>query len=272
VKLHNHRLTDGSFVEDAGFFAVPGAHLYTVLHQVTDPVARILLVGPFTSDRHNSYHPWVRWARYLAARQIEVLRYDYRGVGESTGTFEEMNFEKWVEDVQLLAEWVTNHLSDVPLVLHGLELGAILAGKCFHEGVGDALLLWSPPGIANQALRSTLLQSAGLKQLFQSAEDRKPAAAYIKQLEQGLSVEVNGYQWSSQLWLDSFDVSLPPDLRDEKRAALTYSRPVKISVLGKDASPLVKPFLGYLEVKDFEWLFSLNHEWIISALALQTGG
>jgi hypothetical protein len=30
-----------------GYFRVPGAHLYTVLHRVEDPVARILFVGPF---------------------------------------------------------------------------------------------------------------------------------------------------------------------------------------------------------------------------------
>ena len=55
--------------EHAGYFEVPGAHLYTVLHEVKDPVARVLLVGPFASERHISYLPWVRWARYLAARQ-----------------------------------------------------------------------------------------------------------------------------------------------------------------------------------------------------------
>ena len=71
-----------SLAERAGYFPVYGAHLYTVLHEVPNPVARVLLVGSFASERHTSYLPWVRWARYLAEQQIEVLRYDYRGVGE----------------------------------------------------------------------------------------------------------------------------------------------------------------------------------------------
>ena len=101
TQLHS----DSALLECAGYFNVSGAALYTVLHEVADPVARVLLVGPFASERHFSYHPWVRWARYLAARGIEVLRYDYRGVGESTGRFEEMGFDHWSEDVDLLADW-----------------------------------------------------------------------------------------------------------------------------------------------------------------------
>jgi predicted alpha/beta hydrolase len=66
-----------------------------VLHRVKEPMARVLLVGPLASARHYSYTYWVLWARYLAQRGVEVLRYDYRGVGESEGVFEEMSFDHW---------------------------------------------------------------------------------------------------------------------------------------------------------------------------------
>ena len=92
--------------ERAGYFPVPGAHLYTVLHEVEAPVARVLLIGSFASERHTSYGPWLQWARYLAARRIEVLRFDYRGVGESTGEFSEMSFRSWVDDVERLSAWL----------------------------------------------------------------------------------------------------------------------------------------------------------------------
>ena len=83
--------------EQPGYFEIAGEHVYTVVHQVEAPVARVLLVGPFASSRYHSYIPCVRWARYLAAKGIEVLRFDYRGVGESTGKFEQMGFSDWME-------------------------------------------------------------------------------------------------------------------------------------------------------------------------------
>jgi hypothetical protein len=182
-----------------------------------------------------------------------------------------MSFDKWSEDVQLLVEWFSSRPPRLPLLLHGLELGGILAGRNFHHGNGDALLMWSPPANANEALRSTLVQWAGLKQMLDSPENRTPASEYIKQLQQDSLIDVQGYQWPGSLWRDSINFDLPPDLSDETRANLLYKRPVKSVKLGKDASPLVKPFRGYVEVKDFSELYAANFDWIREALALATG-
>jgi hypothetical protein len=256
--------------EQARYFPVPGAHLYTVLHHTPDPVARVLFVGPFASERHFSYHPWVRWARYLAARQIEVLRYDYRGVGESTGAFGQMTFEEWDEDVRLLAEWLNRRSPGVPLILHGLEMGALLAGRAFEGGIGDSLLLWAPPATANQALRSSLLLWAGLEQMWESSNNRTSASEYIRQLEQGSSIEIQGYEWSSRLWCDSFHVHLPAAMRNESPSCKLYGRPVRIVNLNRHAAPLVKPHLMYHELRDLSHIYSTNFEWIGSLLAQPT--
>ena len=216
----------------------------------------------------------MRWARYLAARQIEVLRYDYRGIGESTGSFDEMTFEDWLEDVLLLSGWMNRRLPRVPLILHGLEVGALLTGKAFHAGVGDALLLWSPPVNANQALRSTLLRWVGLEQLLRYSDQRVTASDRIRELEQDFPVEVEGYQWSPRLWRDSFNFQLPSDMGDEESASRKYSRPVRIVMLGADAAPLAKKGIvgGGDEIKDLGWLYSDNFGWMNETMAISMRG
>jgi len=268
-QVHSNKLLS----ERAGYFPVSGAHLYTVLHEVKNPVARVLLVGPFASERHNSYLPWIRWARYLAEENIEVLRYDYRGIGESTGDFEQMTFEDWSHDVRLLSAWFESRAPHVPLVLHGLGLGAILAGRAFDEGIGEGLLLWSPPANANQALRATLMRWVGLEQIFKFGRDQKPASDYIRELEQGSSLEVDGYLWSAALWRDSLRFALPAALAGDESAARAYKRPVRIIKLTSDAGPLAKGGrVGFDDLKDFTWLFAPNRVWVVEAASQSSRG
>jgi pimeloyl-ACP methyl ester carboxylesterase len=259
--------------EQAGYFPVPGAHLYTVLHAIEHPVARVLLVGPFASERHNSYLPWVRWARTLAAENIEVLRFDYRGIGESTGNFEQMTFADWTQDLDMLRTWFAARSPQAPLILHGLGLGAVIAGNAFHAGAGDGLLLWSPPANANQALRATLMRWVGLEQIFKFGDDRRSTSDYIRELELGTSLEVDGYIWSLKLWHESFNIVLPAALASEAEAAHTYERPVKIVRLTRDAAPLTKGgIVGYDDLKDFEWLYGPNRQWIGSVAPASAKG
>jgi hypothetical protein len=258
--------------ECAGYFPVSGAHLYTVLHRVEKPVARMLMAGSFASERHYSFDPWVRWARYVAERGVEVLRFDYRGVGESEGLFAEASFKQWSDDLVLLANWLRNQSPNLPLILNGLEIGALLAGKAFDSGTGDILLLWSPPANANLALRPTLLRWVVADQLFKFGDDRKPATAYIRQMEQGSAIEVEGYRWTAELWRESFEVVLPPALEDETRAREIYEKPVKLVKLGKEAIPLVKGGPAVADIpRDFSVLFGKNWSWLSSALALNVG-
>jgi hypothetical protein len=253
--------------EHAGYFEVPGAYLYTVLHRVDVPFARVLLVGPFASERHNSYVPWVLWARYLSRHGVEVLRYDYRGIGESVGAFEKMSFADWDEDVHLLANFLRDRSPNVPLVLHGLGIGALLAARAFDAGLGESLLLWSPPASANQALRSMLVRWVNVAQLFKYGEERKPPSVFIRELEQGGSVEVEGYEWSGKLWQESCHVQLPSAMQDENTARVAYERAVRIVKLGREAVPLINA--GSVlddKAKDFTWLFRENCEWITTSI------
>jgi hypothetical protein len=257
-------IAESNPLENAGYLEFNGAHIYSVLHGVRDPIARVLLVGPFASERYAAYIPWVRWARFLAARRIEALRFDYRGVGESTGAFEEMSFSSWREDVEFLARWLKAHSPDVPLVLHGLELGALLASKTFSGGVGDALLMWSVPKNANEVLRRPLA-----RQVFMSFSERKPLSYYVRRLEADQPLEVDGYLWSGRLWRESFTFESPLD--GGEAGAFPAGRPMKVVRLeGGEASVLRGSSLGrYVFVNpDLSGLFADNFAWMADALSM----
>jgi hypothetical protein len=184
-----------------------------------------------------------------------------------------MTFQHWSEDLQLLASWLKSRSPNLPLVLHGLEMGALLAGIAFQAGVGDVLLLWSPPANANLALRPTLLRWVVADQLFKFGDDRRPASAYFQKMEEGLTIEVEGYRWTAKLWRDSHEVKLPSAMEDENRARAIYHRPVRVVRLGKDAIPLIKGGNAVTnEPRNYTSLFAKNWGWLAGALAIDGGG
>jgi hypothetical protein len=149
-----------------------------------------------------------------------------------------------------------------------LEMGGLLAANTFQSGDADALVLWSAPANANQVLRSTLQRWVGPQQLLKREEDRRPSSYYFRLLEQGHSVEVDGYEWTPELWSESLSFELPDTMLPPNDPAVTYGRPVRIVQLGKSAAPLVLGGIlsGFEESKDFSWLFAPNYEWIASSL------
>jgi hypothetical protein len=54
--------------------------------------------------------------------------------------------------------------------------------------------MWSAPNNANDVLRANLRSWAGLDEFHESAENRRTAAQYIRELESGEAIEVDGYR------------------------------------------------------------------------------
>jgi uncharacterized protein len=64
----------------------------------------------------------VKISRFLAQRNIAVARFDFTGLGDSSGDFSETSFETNLDDLLTIRSWLEEHFA-APQLLMGLSLG-----------------------------------------------------------------------------------------------------------------------------------------------------
>ncbi|WP_164016597.1 serine aminopeptidase domain-containing protein [Pyxidicoccus trucidator] len=207
-----------ALTESPGFLTQGEDSLYFVHHRAPGGCrAAVLLAGPLGLERAHAYVVWTRWARHLASQGVDALRLDYRGCGESTGRFEDMTFQRWEEDVRAGLEHLRRERPGVPVVLHGLRLGALLAARVFQTDRADGLLLWDPPESGRAHLMEVLRRKVAADNLEGTGGVVRSREDYVAQLEAGGFMEVEGFAWSRGLWrsAEAYDLALP--VRDDAR-------------------------------------------------------
>ena len=251
-----------------------GSQIYYTVHSAAEPRALAVLAGPFATERVTTYAPWVRWARFLAQNGVTTLHFDYRGVGESTGAFEEMSVADWLADLELCVRWLQGQNPGLPVVLHGLGFGGLLASNRFQQDSGNALLLWSPPARGDQAIREALLRRMSFDMVQAGAAETKGAVDYLAQLDDGKPVSIEGYRVSSRLWKDCSNLQLTANGSDKPVNGQGGRGPSRIVKLKQTEVPLVagsglwqalnprarmrhcplNPDLGHFFADNLEWI------------------
>jgi uncharacterized protein len=105
----------------------------------------VVLCPPFFGEYLRAHGCLRRVAIALAESGVPVLRFDYRGTGDSAGKFEETTPDDWRADIEAAVTELRD-LSGVGRVrLVGVRLGATLAAQVAMEiGAVDSLVLWDP--------------------------------------------------------------------------------------------------------------------------------
>ena len=94
----------------------------------------------------------VKISRQLAKRSIAVLRFDFSGLGNSGGRFEDSNFETNLADLRAAVDWLSaNHEAPQLLIGHSLGGAAAMASVGGFKSVKALATLAAPSCTAHLA-------------------------------------------------------------------------------------------------------------------------
>jgi len=118
--------------------------LYGVLHTPPQGTCnRAVLICSPIGQEYLRLHRSLAWlSNMLAQKGFGVLRFDYRGTGDSADLLEQVTLKDWLEDGEEAVAEVQEQFGDVALSIIGIRLGAIIALHCSTGQPVERLLLW----------------------------------------------------------------------------------------------------------------------------------
>lgn len=199
--------------ENAYFLPIGGERLFAFLHLPDGaPHAGAVLCAPLAEEKLWSHRVFVSFARELAARGWAVLRFDFRGEGDSDRRFEETDFETRLEDTHAAIDELKRKTGVSKLALVGLRLGAIIAAAAAAKRDDvNRLLLWDPvvdgADYMQSVLRINLMAQMAIHRKV--VEDRDALVARLQRRE---TVNIEGYDLGLALFEQVSAVKLAESL------------------------------------------------------------
>jgi exosortase A-associated hydrolase 2 len=130
------------------FFGGEDRSLFGVYHPpiaAADRDLGVVVCAPLGREYTKTHRALRQLAQRLARLGFHVLRFDYRGCGDSAGEPTEASLGSWAEDVSTAADELKDRAGLDKLGLVGLRLGATLALLAARERRDvEAIVLWEP--------------------------------------------------------------------------------------------------------------------------------
>jgi len=140
------------------FFGSAERQLFGAYHAATAKGAQrgaAVLCPPWGPEYIASHRIFRRLAIMLAESGYNVLRFDYFGTGDSSGTREEGDLDTWYEDAALAVDELRDVAGAATITVFGLRLGAYVAWRLAAERDDiDAVVMWDPVVDGKQYLQS----------------------------------------------------------------------------------------------------------------------
>jgi pimeloyl-ACP methyl ester carboxylesterase len=158
-----------------------GRGIRGVLHRakVRRRAPAVCMLHGFTGDKSEEGRLFVRAARTLAASGIHVLRFDFRGNGDSDGDFADMTLSGEVDDARAAIAFLrrTRGVDRKRIGLIGHSLGSIVAQLVAARERVSSLVLWATITRPLEVFGETLVFDAALRGF-------RPGAEFLRQVRE----------------------------------------------------------------------------------------
>jgi pimeloyl-ACP methyl ester carboxylesterase len=202
-------------MQEAFFFGRDDARLFGCYHPPVNGDGHVVTIvcPPLFSEYPRTHRALRELALALAQAGQHVLRFDFRGTGDSTGELDQYSITDWVDDVaSAVAE--ARDISDCEMTrMLGVRAGALVTGQAVSAiDAVDRLVLWDPvvDGASYlEELRHAQSEFCG-RNFFLGRHERRQALAehggytlsdrMVKQLE-GLGAAAYSHLPANKLWV-----------------------------------------------------------------------
>lgn len=138
---------------EAFYFGPSAGYLFGAYHPPQNGNRRegIVLCNPFGQEYMRAHRSLRRLAINLAAQGYAVLRFDYRGTGDSAGTLEGLTAQDWQDDISSAVQELMDIAAVSKVSLLGLRVGALMAAQIADKNPKISRLVMWDPIISGQA-------------------------------------------------------------------------------------------------------------------------
>jgi len=270
--------------EEAFFFDSETEQIFGVLHRPPEGHRRgtgWLICDPFGTERTHSHRLMFEFARALAREGNDVLRFDYRGRGDSSGSPGDFTLSDHVADATAAAAELERRAGVPCSGILGLRLGATVAARAVGTSGRDPLLVMWEPVMDGGRYRDELLRVAMAGELAISGAAPRSRLDLQAALQRDEAVVVEGHALTRGMF-DSFAmVDLATEGRPTRAPILIMQidacptspprdMPSRLrEVYGTEGDAdlaIVRAPPAWLRVKEYDWrpveLFHGTLDWI----------
>ncbi len=130
------------------YFGTPDKLLFGCLHEPAPERRRncaVVVCQPLGHEYVNCHRALRQLAARLCDAGFPVLRFDYYGCGDSSGSSEQGGIPQWLEDISAGVSEVRHRTGLAQTCLVGLRLGGALAMvAAARQGDIESIILWDP--------------------------------------------------------------------------------------------------------------------------------